>query len=101
MTMHLRHLRIAAHLELVSLATMLANLATVHLKPISSLIGPTHGCSHLFVVAVTWRLEQATTTTKTTALLPGVGGLLTLRLLNHPRTAEQHSKNTIPSATRP
>ncbi len=43
--MHLRsprHLRIAAHAELISPIVMLANVFTVHLKPISSLMGPTH-----------------------------------------------------------
>ncbi|MGW1466782.1 hypothetical protein ACWCPT_20830 [Streptomyces sp. NPDC002308] len=51
MTVHRRPLRIAAHTELVSLIVMPANLATAHLRPISSLTGPTHGCAYLFVVA--------------------------------------------------
>ncbi|WP_164836185.1 DUF3817 domain-containing protein [Actinacidiphila soli] len=79
MTVDLRHLRIAAHVELASLIAMLANLATAHLKPVSALLGPTHGCAYLFVLAATWRLEQATTTTKATAVIPGIGGLLALR----------------------
>ena len=62
--MSLRHLRIAAHVELISLIILLANLATAHLKPISSLIGPAHGCAYLFVVAATWNLKRAATTTK-------------------------------------
>ncbi|MFF4760538.1 DUF3817 domain-containing protein [Streptomyces sp. NPDC001292] len=82
MTVHLRPLRIAAHIELISLVIMLANIATAHLKPISSLMGPTHGCAYLFVVIATWRLKQATTTAKAVAVIPGVGGLLTLRLLD-------------------
>jgi Domain of unknown function (DUF3817) len=81
----LRHLRIAAHVELISLTILLANLATAHLKPISSLIGPAHGCAYLFVVAATWNLKRAATTTKATALIPGIGGLLALRQLNPPR----------------
>ncbi|MEV6814786.1 DUF3817 domain-containing protein [Micromonospora sp. NPDC051296] len=81
MTVHLRPLRIAAHAELVSLIIMLANLATVHLKPISSLMGPTHGCAYLFVVVATWRLRKATTIAKAVAVIPGIGGLLALRQL--------------------
>lgn len=73
-----RHLRIAAHAELISLIVMLANLFTVHLKPISSLMGPTHGCAYLFVVLATWRLAEATTAAKVLAVVPGAGGLLAL-----------------------
>jgi hypothetical protein len=85
LTVNLRHLRIAAHVELISLTILLANLATANLKPISSLIGPAHGCAYLFVVAATWNLKRAATTTKATALIPGIGGLLALRQLNPPR----------------
>ncbi|MGI5439881.1 DUF3817 domain-containing protein [Streptomyces shenzhenensis] len=88
MTVHLRPLRIAAHTEFVSLVVMLANLATAHLKPISSLMGPTHGCAYLFVVIATWRLKQTTTAAKAVAIIPGIGGLLALRLLDRSRTAE-------------
>ena len=83
--MSLRHLRIAAHVELISLAILLANLATAHLQPISSLIGPAHGCAYLFVVGATWNLKRAAATAKATALIPGIGGLLALRQLNPPR----------------
>ncbi|MFD6530493.1 DUF3817 domain-containing protein [Streptomyces sp. NPDC060184] len=84
MTVHLRPLRVAAHAELVSLTVLLANLATAHLRPVSSLMGPTHGCAYLFVVIATWRLAPATTTIKALALVPGVGGLLALRRLHRP-----------------
>jgi hypothetical protein len=86
---NLRPLRVAAHAELVSLIIMLANLATVHLKPISSLMGPVHGCAYLFVVLATWRLKQATPVTKATAVIPGIGGLLALRRLSRPRIADE------------
>lgn len=95
--MHLRPLRIAARVELISLIIMLANLATAHLKPVSSLTGPVHGCAYLFVVAATWRLKRATTTTKATAAIPGIGGLLALRRLSPPGTIDQHSKDAIQS----
>ncbi|MET9067271.1 hypothetical protein [Streptosporangium sandarakinum] len=85
MTVDLRHLRVAAHLELASLVIMLANIATVHLKPVSSLMGPAHGFAYLFVVVAAWRLGQATVAVRAAALLPGVGGLLALRLLDRAR----------------
>lgn len=84
-----RLLRIAAHVELVSLIAMLANVFTVHLPPISSLLGPTHGCAYLFVVIATWRLQQAPTTAKVLALVPGAGGLLALRYLNRGAAARK------------
>ncbi|MFD5323419.1 DUF3817 domain-containing protein [Streptomyces sp. NPDC127092] len=79
--MDLRPLRAAAHAELVTLLLMLANLATVHLRPVSALLGPAHGCAYLFVVVATWRLARATPPTRAVALVPGVGGLLALRRL--------------------
>ncbi|MGW8327545.1 hypothetical protein ACWGLE_06570 [Streptomyces sp. NPDC055897] len=94
--MRLRPLRLAAHVELVSLLVMLANLATAHLKPVSSLMGPTHGCAYLFVVIATWRLTSATTTAKTVAVIPGIGGLLALRRLHPADTIDQHTEGSAP-----
>ncbi|WSS75752.1 DUF3817 domain-containing protein [Streptomyces sp. NBC_01174] len=82
MTVSLRPLRIAAHAELVSLVVMLANLATVHLGPVSSLMGPTHGCAYLVVLVATWRHGPASPAAKALAVVPGVGGLLALRRLD-------------------
>ncbi|MGW9135551.1 DUF3817 domain-containing protein [Streptomyces sp. NPDC055681] len=92
--MNLRHLRIAAQGELISLIILLTNLASAHLKPISSLMGPTHGCAYLFVVAATWRLKQATPVTKATAVIPGIGGLLVLRRLR-PDIVDQRNEDAI------
>lgn len=68
----------AARVELVSLIVMLANLATAHLKPLSSLLGPLHGCAYLFVVIAVWRPDRIDTAARALAVLPGVGGLLAL-----------------------
>ncbi|WP_327287642.1 hypothetical protein [Streptomyces sp. NBC_01198] len=40
--MRTRSSRIAAHIELISLVVLLANLATAHVRSVSSLMGPTH-----------------------------------------------------------
>jgi len=74
-----RFFRIAAFVELVTLVVLLANLATVHLKPVTSLIGPTHGCAYLVIVLATWRNGDVRTRAKAVALLPGIGGLLVMR----------------------
>ncbi|WP_232376733.1 DUF3817 domain-containing protein [Amycolatopsis aidingensis] len=74
-----RLLRIAAGVELLSLAVLLVNLATVHWSAVSSLIGPAHGCAYLFVIVLTARLSRATTRMRLTALIPAIGGLLVLR----------------------
>ncbi|MFD5478841.1 DUF3817 domain-containing protein [Streptomyces hawaiiensis] len=100
MTMHLQpplHLRIAAHAELISLIVMLANVFTIHLKPISSLMGPTHGCAYLFVVIATWRLRRSPAAAKVLALVPGAGGLLALRRLDRRASARTQMEGVIPS----
>lgn len=81
MTVPTRFFRIAAFAELVTLVVLLGNLATVNLKPIASLIGPTHGCAYLVIVLATWRNDRADIATKLTAVLPGIGGFLVLRRL--------------------
>lgn len=92
-----RHLRVAAHAELISLIVLLANVFTVHLKPVSSLTGPTHGCAYLFVVIATWRFGQAPAAAKVVALVPGVGGLLALRQLAPGVPARGRTEGVIPS----
>jgi hypothetical protein len=74
-----RFFRIAALVELVTLVVLLANLATVNLQPVASVIGPTHGCAYLVIVLATWRNGHAASATKLTALVPGIGGLMVLR----------------------
>ncbi|AWL41238.1 MULTISPECIES: DUF3817 domain-containing protein [Streptomyces] len=92
-----RHLRVAAHAELISLIVLLANVFTVHLKPVSSLTGPTHGCAYLFVVIATWRFGRAPAAAKVVALVPGVGGLLALRQLAPGAPARGRTEGVIPS----
>ena len=74
---------------------LLTNLATAHLKPISSLMGPTHGCAYLLVVVATWRLKQATPVSKVPAVIPGIGGLLALRRLNRPDLVHPQGEDVI------
>ncbi|MEV1021252.1 DUF3817 domain-containing protein [Streptomyces sp. NPDC050264] len=85
--MHTRPLRIAANTELLSLALLLGNVATMHLQAVSSLMGPAHGCAYLCVIGATWRQRRADGATKAVALLPGIGGLLAVRRLGRPPAA--------------
>lgn len=89
MTVQTRFFRIAALVEFVSLIVLLANLATVHLRAVTSLVGPTHGFAYLVIVIATWRNGRASTAAKVTALLPGIGGFLVLRQL--PPAAESEA----------
>ncbi|MGW7492393.1 DUF3817 domain-containing protein [Streptomyces sp. NPDC054786] len=84
--MRARPLWPAAPIELVSLIVLLANLATVHLKPLSALMGPLHGCAYLFVVIAAWRHDGADSTAKAAAVIPGIGGLLARRRIDRTRS---------------
>ena len=86
--MSARFFRIVAFVELVTLIVLLGNLATFHAKPVTSLIGPTHGCAYLVIVVATWRNDRAVLAAKLTALLPGIGGFLVLRLLSQHEAAD-------------
>ncbi|MEV7805699.1 hypothetical protein AB0O28_22395 [Microbispora sp. NPDC088329] len=85
-------LRVASAVELGSLAVLLANLATVHLAPVSSLAGPLHGCAYLVVVVAAAR--DGDLTGKVLAWLPGIGGLLVLRRLA--RTPREKAASDMP-----
>lgn len=75
-----RTLRIAAAVEAVSLAVLLANLATVHARAVTALGGPVHGTAYLATIAAcAWLAPGATPAARWRALIPGIGGLLALR----------------------
>ncbi|MFP8942681.1 hypothetical protein ACLIYM_14790 [Streptomyces fenghuangensis] len=79
----MRTLRIAAGAEAATLAVLLANLLTVHARPVTSLAGPLHGTAYLLVIAATWQATTAAGTgARWYALVPGVGGLLALRRIH-------------------
>ncbi len=76
--MDLRWLRLASWAETVSLLVLLANLATVHVASLASLLGPVHGCAYLATIATAFLLPLPRSTRLRT-LVPGIGGLLALR----------------------
>ena len=71
-------LRIAARVEFLSLLLLLANLATVHVDEVASLLGPLHGCAYLVVVGATWQATRRRRP-RLLSVVPGVGGLLAER----------------------
>ncbi|MDR7273689.1 DUF3817 domain-containing protein [Catenuloplanes atrovinosus] len=81
-------LRVAAAVEALSLLVLLANLATVHIDGVASLMGPIHGCAYLFVIIAAFRLPGLTRAARLSSLVPGIGGLLVLRLRGFPRTRQ-------------
>ncbi|TDC74512.1 DUF3817 domain-containing protein [Streptomyces hainanensis] len=76
----MRILRVAAAVEAASLVLLLANLFTAHLPAVSSLAGPVHGTAYLVTIAVTWHTTDIPAA-RWCSLIPGFGGLLTVRRL--------------------
>jgi uncharacterized protein DUF3817 len=76
--MGVRTSRVVAGVEAVSLAVLLINLVTVHLRVITSLVGPLHGTAYLVVVAITFATTSSVSA-RWCAVVPGVGGILALR----------------------
>jgi hypothetical protein len=75
-----RLLTIAARVELASLIVLLANLATVHLAAVATLLGPLHGCAYLLVIGCTVAVTRSRRP-RLLSVIPGIGGLLALRRL--------------------
>ncbi|MEV6679076.1 DUF3817 domain-containing protein [Streptomyces erythrochromogenes] len=80
-----RALRIAARVEAVSLALLLANLLSVHTEAVASLGGPVHGTAYLIVI-VTVRRVSADPAARWQGWIPGIGGLLAVRQLRRAGT---------------
>jgi hypothetical protein len=74
-------LRITAPVEAVSLAVLLGNLLTVHAAWVGSATGPVHGAAYLMVIAAVFLDGETPRAARLSALLPGVGGLLALRVI--------------------
>jgi hypothetical protein len=68
-------LRVAAAVEGGSLLLLLVNLATVHLRAVTSLAGPVHGGAWLATIAIAFLLPVPEAA-RWMSVVPGVGGLL-------------------------
>lgn len=74
----LRALEILSILELVSIALLLLNLVTLHLRPVTAALGPTHGALYLAVAVTALLARGLLPRTRWMALIPVAGGVLTL-----------------------
>lgn len=71
----------------MSLVILLINRGTVHLEPVTSLMGPLHGFAYLATIAVGFLLPLPSATRWLT-VVPGVGGLLALRRILRKASSE-------------
>lgn len=97
-----RWLVAAATIEVVSLAVLLINRATVHLDPITSSMGPIHGFAYLATIALA-ALSPIPRRAKAVAWLPVIGGVVAVRLthpkrLTHPPLSPAGA-STVPATT--
>lgn len=74
-----RWLTITATVEVVSLAVLLINRATVHIDVITSGMGPVHGMAYLATIALA-ALSPIPRRAKAFAWVPVIGGIVALRL---------------------
>ncbi|QCB92695.1 hypothetical protein [Cellulomonas shaoxiangyii] len=75
----LRTLGVLSVLETLSVLVLLANLATVHAHGVTSALGPVHGALYLTVAVAALLGRDLLLRTRLLALVPVVGGVLTLR----------------------
>ncbi|MBO3094422.1 hypothetical protein [Cellulomonas dongxiuzhuiae] len=75
----LRVLDVLSVLETLSVLVLLGNLVTVHADGITSALGPVHGALYLTVAVTALLGRDLQLRTRLAALVPVVGGVLTLR----------------------
>ena len=73
-----RTLGVLSLLELATLSALLVNLFTVHVPTVSQALGPAHGAVYLSLAAVAMTARGLLPRTRVMAIIPVVGGVLTL-----------------------
>jgi hypothetical protein len=79
----LRALELLSILELVSIGVLLLNLTTLHLRPVTVAMGPVHGALFLAVAVTALFGRDLLLRTRLCALIPVLGGVLTLVNVRH------------------
>lgn len=74
-----RILQIVGAVELATLVLMLLNLATVHVREVSQILGPVHGLAYTATVIAAVLVHGGVHRVWLRALIPGIGGLLASR----------------------
>ena len=72
-------LTILAIAELATLAVLLTNLWTVHLRAVTQVMGPVHGAVYLAVVVIVLLAPGLRVRDRVLGCLPVIGGTLALR----------------------
>jgi hypothetical protein len=73
-----RTLAVLSVLELATPSALLVNLFTAHLPAVSQALGPAHGAVYLSLAAVAMMARGLLGRTRVMAIIPVVGGVLTL-----------------------
>lgn len=88
-----RTLAVLSVLELATLSALLANLFTAHLPTVTQALGPAHGAVYLSLAAVALIARGLQARTRVMAIIPVVGGVLTLVNI---RTERRRADNATP-----
>jgi hypothetical protein len=78
---HVRALTLLAATELASLLVLLANLATVHVPVVATILGPLHGCAYIAAIIGTAMSAGPASRPTLLSTIPGVGGSLAVATL--------------------
>jgi len=81
-------LRLVALAEPATLAVLLTNVTVLHEPGVAAAIGPVHGGCYLAIIIGFLIRDHTTAAARLLAVLPGIGGLLTLRQVRIDATAE-------------
>lgn len=86
--MNARHaLQLFGFAEVLTLAVLLTNLATVHVPEIARLMGPVHGLAYLVTIITAILAANGHHRVWLLALIPAAGGLLAAARLNRRNSA--------------
>ncbi|GAA0930370.1 hypothetical protein [Pseudonocardia zijingensis] len=79
--MSTRLLAVLAGIEFGTLVVLLANLATVHVAVVPTILGPLHGCAYLAAVVGTAVRAGLLSRPALLSVIPGVGATLAVAVL--------------------
>jgi hypothetical protein len=89
---NLRVLTLLAVLEFGSLLVLLANLATVHVPVVATLLGPLHGGAYLAAIIGTAMTAGLLSRPTLLSLVPGIGGTLAVATLRRRAQPSRHEE---------
>lgn len=79
--MDLRLLTLLAAIEFGTLLVLLANLATVHVPVVATILGPVHGCAYIAAIVTTAVRAGLVSLPTLLSVIPGVGATLAVATL--------------------